>query len=68
MKTSIECYNELIQTIHDHGPLEAVCRLYACYILACSSGNLSKASRTLGVHRRTLHRWERERQLKWSIV
>ena len=61
MKTSIVYYNELIQAIHDHATLDAICRLYACYILATWSGNVSQAARTLGVHRRTLHRWERER-------
>lgn len=61
MRTSIECYNKLIDTIHEHGSLESVCRLYACYILASAGGNISLASRKLGIHRRTLHRWERER-------
>lgn len=61
MNTSIECYNELIAAVQNHDTLEHVCRLYACYILACAGGNVSRASRTLGVHRRTLHRWQREK-------
>lgn len=63
MKTSIECYNELVNAIHDHATLDVICRLYSCYILACWSGNVSQASRVLGIHRRTLHRWEREKSL-----
>lgn len=61
MKTSIECYNDLIQAIHNHEPLDRIDRLYACYVTACHGGNVSRAARTLGLHRRTLHRWERER-------
>lgn len=62
MNTSIECYNELIAAIHDHSSLDKVCRLYACYILASAAGNVSSASRMLGIHRRTLHRWRLELQ------
>lgn len=61
MKTSIECYNELIQAIHGHLGLDLVCRLYACYVLASCGGNVTHAAKVLGVHRRTLHRWQRER-------
>ena len=54
MKTSIECYNELIQAIHDHATLDAICRLYACYILACWSSNVTQAARILKISCKSL--------------
>jgi DNA-binding NtrC family response regulator len=41
-------------------PLGEVERLYALWVLALESGNVSRAARTLGISRRTLIRWRRE--------
>jgi len=42
-------------------PLAEVERLYALWVLGLAGGNVSRAARTLGVSRRTLIRWRRER-------
>lgn len=41
-------------------PLAEVERLYALWVLARESGNVSRAARVLGISRRTLIRWRRE--------
>jgi len=58
---SITLYNELLDAIMKHATMSAVCRAYACYILACYAGNKSKTADVLRLDRRTLLRWEKER-------
>jgi DNA-binding NtrC family response regulator len=58
---SITLYHDLVEAIKARRTMTVVCRLYACYVLACHGGNKSKAAEVLEMDRRTLHRWEKER-------
>lgn len=51
----------LIDGIQDGVPMARMTRLYAYYVLARYEGNKSHASSVLGIDRRTLQRWAKEK-------
>lgn len=62
-----ERHEALSQAITNGATLGEVEKLYASYILARHDGNKCHAAKALGVDRRTLQRWEKQRQNKKGI-
>jgi DNA-binding NtrC family response regulator len=56
-----DAWPRVVELAAEHAaPLSEVERLYALWVLARESGNVSRAARVLGISRRTLIRWRRD--------